>query len=112
MKGKIYARDANWADAKEMVKKYTKHHGQNDQSATDLMFGVSEGELAAKKAMKAYQAGLWTACMEDATQALVTATHSVELRQIRSDCALAAGDVEASIGDQMSVIFLLTTLRS
>lgn len=60
---------------------------------------VGEGEAAEKKARQARQAGLWTLCEEESSIALRTATHSVELRQLRVDCSLQAGDVEGAVGD-------------
>ena len=64
--------------------------------------GASEG--AAGKAGKVRKAGLWNVCVESASDALGAALHSVTIRQMRVECALAAGDVEAAVADLMCVL--------
>ncbi|KZV83081.1 TPR-like protein, partial [Exidia glandulosa HHB12029] len=98
MKGKIFAREGNWNDARDALKSYTTKV-KADRTAGDLLFGISEGEVASKKAVAAQSASDWPQCVEQATAALHTATHSVTLRQMRADCALAAGDVEQAAAD-------------
>ncbi|EJD42377.1 hypothetical protein AURDEDRAFT_115037 [Auricularia subglabra TFB-10046 SS5] len=98
MKGKIFAREGRWPEARDALKSYTAKI-KTDRNAGDLLFGVSEGEVASKKAVAAQAAKDWPACVEQATAALHTATHSVSLRQLRADCALASGDVEQAAAD-------------
>jgi DnaJ family protein C protein 3 len=62
---------------------------QDDENVKLLLVSVLEGEVAAKKAVQAQKAQLWTVCMEAATEALRTASHSLEIRQEQVDCSLA-----------------------
>ena len=104
MKGRIHAKEGDWNNAKDMLKRYkARASGKDATEAGDLVFEVSEGETAAKKAKQSRKAGLYQACVEAATDALKTATHSVQLRQLRADCALEAGDVQQAVGDMMYV---------
>jgi DnaJ family protein C protein 3 len=98
MKAKIHTKDGRWNDAREALKKYTTKM-KNDKSANELVYAISEGESASKKAEKAMRSTLWTSCAESASQALRTASHSVTNRQLRAECALASGDIEGSVGD-------------
>jgi DnaJ homolog subfamily C member 3 len=98
MKAKIYAKDGRWAEARDALTHYTKKVTA-DQVAADLMASISKAEAAAEKAQRAKRAQLWTACTDFASSALRTAGHSVEVRQLRAECALAAGDIEGAVGD-------------
>ncbi|THH21286.1 hypothetical protein EW146_g263 [Bondarzewia mesenterica] len=98
MKAKIFAKEGRWSDARDALKRYQAKN-KTDKTAMDLLLDVSDGEMAAKKVAKAQRAKLWTACEEAATQALKTASHSVNIRQQRAYCALAAGDFEQAVGD-------------
>jgi DnaJ homolog subfamily C member 3 len=63
------------------------------------LFGISEGEVAAKKAKAAHKAENFPLCIEEASKALHTATHSASLRNIRLECAMQTGDLEQAVGD-------------
>ena len=109
MKGRIHAKDGDWANARGMLKRYKARVGGKTASADvaavgDLLFEVSEGEVASKKAKQSRKAGLYQACVEAATDALKTATHSVSLRQLRAECSLESGDIQQAVGDMMCVI--------
>jgi hypothetical protein len=104
MKAKIHSKDGRFPDAREALKRYTSKV-KGDQVATDLMFAISEAESASDKAARAARAQLWTACGEFASKALKTASHSVEMRHLRAECALAADDVEGAVGDLTYVLF-------
>ncbi|KAI0915510.1 hypothetical protein AcV5_003709 [Taiwanofungus camphoratus] len=110
MKARIHARDGAFPAARDAIKKYTAK--VRDEAAQEVLFGISEGELAARKTGQAMRAGLWTACVEAASTALATASHSAELRQQRADCALAAGDVEGAVGDLTRLTHLTTPSTS
>ncbi|KAF8582449.1 TPR-like protein [Ramaria rubella] len=97
-KGKIFAKEARWTEARDMMKTYSRKHA-GDREAGDLLFGVSEGEVTSKKAYQAQRAKHWGVCIEESSKALQTATHSASLRQLRADCALAQGDIEQTVGD-------------
>jgi DnaJ homolog subfamily C member 3 len=98
MKAKIHAKDGRFQDARDALKQYTVKV-KGDQVATDLMFAISEAEAASEKARRAGKAQLWSSCSESASMALKTASHSVEMRQLRAECSLTGGDVESAIGD-------------
>ena len=98
MKARIHAKEGNFAEARDSLKEYTTKN-KNDPAAQEILISVTEAELAAKKASQAMRAQLWTACEEAASTALLTASHSVGLRQQRADCALAAGNIESAAGD-------------
>lgn len=99
MKARIHAKDGNWTEAKESLESYKSNSKGDDSSADELTSQVTEGEAAHKKATKAARARLWTACEEAASTALSVASHSIEIRQQRAECSLAAGDIEMAVGD-------------
>jgi|ERR1700722_5968003 len=103
MKAKIYAKDGRWTEAREALKVYSAKV-KDDESANALLSSISEGETAAKKAVQAQKAQLWTACTDATSQALKTASHSVDIRQQRAECALASGDLEGAVADLTQVI--------
>ncbi len=108
MKAKIHAKDGEWADARAEADRYAgRVKDERDKvEVKDLQYAIHEGEGMAKKAMQARRAQLPTVCMEAASEAIKTATHSVPLRQLRADCALGAGDVDQAVGDLMCVSHL------
>lgn len=99
MKARIHAKDGSWTEAKESLELYKSNSKGDDPSANELTSQVTEGEAAHKKATKAARAKLWTACEEAASTALTVASHSIEIRQQRAECSLAAGDIEMAVGD-------------
>ncbi|PCH41800.1 DnaJ-domain-containing protein [Wolfiporia cocos MD-104 SS10] len=110
MKARILAKEGRFSEARDAIKKYTSK--VRDQDAQEVLFSISEGELAAKKAAQAMKAKLWTACEEAASTAIQTASHSAELRQQRADCALAAGDIQGAVGDLTRLTHLTTPSTS
>jgi DnaJ homolog subfamily C member 3 len=107
MKARIHAKDGQFLDAREAIKKYNAKV-KDDPAVREVLFGVSEAEMAAKKATQAQKAKLWQACVEASSTALHTASHSVELRQQRANCAIAAGDIEGAVGDLTRLTHLTT----
>ena len=105
MKGRIHAREGNWPAARDALKKYTSRV-KNDASAGDLLFEVAEGEAAEKKAIQGKRSGNYDVCIAAASEALRIASHSVELRELRADCALAAGDIQQAVGDLVRLTHL------
>ncbi|KDQ52052.1 hypothetical protein JAAARDRAFT_184645 [Jaapia argillacea MUCL 33604] len=99
IKARTFALAGQWSEARASLSQYTKGKKKDDPEAMEVMFGVSESEQAEKKARQAKRASLWTLCEEEASTALRTAMHSVELRHLRVDCSLRAGDVEGAVGD-------------
>ncbi|KZT63888.1 hypothetical protein DAEQUDRAFT_741652 [Daedalea quercina L-15889] len=110
MKARILAKEGQFAEARDALKKYMAK--SKDADSQELLYSISEGEASAKKAAQAMKAKLWNACVEAASTALLTASHSVELRQQRVDCSLAAGDVDAAIGDLTRLTHLTTPSTS
>lgn len=98
MKARIHAKDGRFPAAREAIKRYNSKV-KDDPAVREVLFGVSEAEMAAKKATQAQKAMLWQACVEASSTALHTASHSIELRQQRANCAIAAGDIEGAVGD-------------
>ncbi|EMD31819.1 hypothetical protein CERSUDRAFT_119389 [Gelatoporia subvermispora B] len=106
MKARIHTKDGHFNEARDAVKLYTTK--TNDQAAQEIIYSISDAEILAKKTTQAMRAQLWTACVETASTALQTASHSVELRQQRAHCALAAGDIEGAVGDLNRLTYLTT----
>ncbi|KAI0751980.1 hypothetical protein BC629DRAFT_1228550 [Irpex lacteus] len=107
MKARIHAKEGQFAAAREAIKEYNTNV-KDDPAGREILLGVSEAELAAKKAYQAMRAKLWQACVEASSTALRTASHSVPLRQQRADCAIASGDVESAVGDLTRLTHLTT----
>lgn len=99
MKARIHAKDGSWTEAKKSLESYKSSSKGDDSSVKELTSQVTEGEAAHKKATKAARAKLWTACEEAASSALSVASNSIEIRQQRAECSLAAGDLEMAVGD-------------
>jgi len=97
-KAKILAKEGRWAESREALAAFTKKV-PGDKGAQEVMFSVSDGEVASKKATSAQKAGKWNECVEHATTALQAGAYSASLRQQRADCALAAGDIEQAVAD-------------
>ena len=98
MKARIYTRDGHFAFARTSLSFYIRAKGK-DKDAEELGVEITEGERLKEKSDKERKAQLWNACIETASEALRVASHSVEIRAWRAECALAAGDVESSVGD-------------
>lgn len=98
MKARICTKEGRFADARDALRKYTTKV-KGDAGSQEVMMAITEGELASKKIAQAMRAGLWQACVEAATTALATASHSAKIRQQRADCSVAAGDIEGAVAD-------------
>ncbi|KAL5508682.1 hypothetical protein ACEPAH_6303 [Sanghuangporus vaninii] len=105
MKARIHAREGDWSAARDALKKYTSRV-KSDASAGDLLFEVAEGEAAEKKAVQGKRTRNYDVCIAAASEALRIASHSVELRELRADCALAAGDIQQATGDLVRLTHL------
>ncbi len=98
MKARIFIKEGRFADARDALRKYTTKV-KGDSGSQEVMMAITEGELASKKITQAMRAKLWQACVEAATTALATASHSAKIRQQRADCSVAAGDIEGAVAD-------------
>ena len=99
MKARIHTKGGNWTEAKQSLELYKSNPKSESSSFKELDSQITEGEAAHKKATQAARAKLWTACEESASTALAVAAHSLEIRQQRAECSLAAGDLEMAVGD-------------
>jgi len=98
MKSRIHVREGHFDSAKKSLGLYIKAKGK-DKDAEELEKDLLESERMRSKAEKERNAQLWNACVESASSALRVASHSIEIRTWRAECALAAGDIESSVGD-------------
>ncbi|KAF8759672.1 DnaJ molecular chaperone homology domain [Rhizoctonia solani] len=88
MKARLFAREGNWAEATKFANQYTVKN-KGDNAAVDLLFAVTEGQVAHRNAEKAAKNKHWDICVEESTRALLTASHHSGLRELRANCALA-----------------------
>ncbi|EJD00714.1 TPR-like protein [Fomitiporia mediterranea MF3/22] len=105
MQGRIHAQEGSWSAARDALKRYSSRV-KNDASAGDLMFEVTEGEAAEKKATQSKRSGNYQECVAAATEALRIASHSGDLRELRADCALSSSDVQQAVGDLVRLTHL------
>ena len=98
MQSRVYLREGDWISARQTLKKYASRV-KGDTIAGDLLLEITEGEAAAKKALKSSSSGNYQACYEEATEALKVASYAAEIRDLRANCALLDGDVQQAVGD-------------
>ncbi|EGO04165.1 hypothetical protein SERLA73DRAFT_164479 [Serpula lacrymans var. lacrymans S7.3] len=108
MKAKIHTKEGNWQAARDALQRYSTKV-KDDPSASSLQADISEGESASQKTVNMRRAQLWTACSEAATQVLRIASHSIDIRQHRAECNLAAGEIEGAVLDLSRLTHLTTT---
>ncbi|KAI0786545.1 hypothetical protein C8Q75DRAFT_799705 [Abortiporus biennis] len=111
MKARIYTKEGDFPAARDAIKKYSLKN-KTDSTVQEILMSISEAEMASKKAKQAMRAKLWTACAESASTALATASHSIELRQLRVDCSIASTDVEGAVGDLTRLAHLTSPTTS
>lgn len=111
MKARIYAKEGEWFKAKQVLKRYTAKAGKDDKDAGELLSGISEGETSSNKALEAHRKKKWDLCVEEASKAIQTASHSVTLRETRAECALVTGDMDAAVGDLTRLAHILPTSK-
>ncbi|KAJ6544370.1 hypothetical protein B0H19DRAFT_1170472 [Mycena capillaripes] len=106
MQARIHAKEGDFAAARAALKQYTG--GEKELQERDaLLQDIAEAEIAAKQAAQERAAQLWNACVESASRALRTSTHSAAVRSMRVECALGAGDIEGAVGDMSRLTSLL-----
>ncbi|KAF9567663.1 hypothetical protein CPC08DRAFT_814158 [Agrocybe pediades] len=106
MKARIYSREGHFSLAKTSLASYVKAKGK-DKETEELEADIEEGEKMKQKTEKERNAELWNACVESASQTLRVASHSIEVRTWRAECALAANDIESAVGDMTRLSHLL-----
>lgn len=98
MKARIHTREGNFVQAREALRLYVKSKGRTEEAA-ELERDIEHGAELEAKMEKERGAELWNACLDSASNALRIAGYSIDLRSVRAECALAAGDVESVVGD-------------
>ncbi|KAF7776504.1 hypothetical protein Agabi119p4_4897 [Agaricus bisporus var. burnettii] len=114
MKARIYIKEGQYDLARPSLKLYMKAKSK-DQDAEELEKEIEEGEQLYLKLDKERKSQLWTACVDTASSLLRKASHAVEVRSWRAECAFASGDLESAAGDLSRLSHLLqpsTTLLS
>ncbi|PFH45925.1 hypothetical protein AMATHDRAFT_70891 [Amanita thiersii Skay4041] len=114
MKARIHVREGEWEGAREAVGAYKRAKGKGKEKrggglpeAEGLEVDIEEGEKLQVKAEKERRAQLWNACVETTSAALRIASYSIQVREWRTECALAAGDIESAVGDLTRLSHLL-----
>ncbi|KAJ3865964.1 hypothetical protein EV359DRAFT_72110 [Lentinula novae-zelandiae] len=112
MKARIYAKEGDFDLVRSSLDAYTSSLSSQgrtiDSTATELLRSVDDAEKLLAKARKEKKAQLWTACADSCSSIIRdTASHSIEVRVMRAECQLAAGDVEGSVGDLTRLAVLL-----
>ncbi|PPQ82954.1 hypothetical protein CVT24_012878, partial [Panaeolus cyanescens] len=110
MKARIHVKEGMGGLARDSLRLYIKakaKDAEKDKDVEELQKDLDELEKVRVKTEKERQAQLWNACVESATQTLRIASHDVEVRKWRAECALAAGDVESAVGDLTRLSHLL-----
>lgn len=97
---KIRAKSADWDGAKEQYTHANKGHGSPE------MDELLEAQGAAKLAEAAHAAGNWDECINQAGVAIMVASRAVSLRELRSACRFAKGEVEEGMGDLHHIVNL------
>ncbi|CAE6471239.1 unnamed protein product [Rhizoctonia solani] len=107
MKARLYAQEGKWAEATKFANQYSAKN-KGDAAAVDLLFAVTEGQVASRNAEKAGKNKHWDICVAEATRALSTASHNSKLRELRANCALALGDLEQAAADLTRLTHLMS----
>ena len=98
--GKLKARSADWVGAQEQYALANKPKGSPD--VEELL----EAQGAAQLAEAAEAAGNWDECVNQAGVAIMVANRAVSLRELRSRCRFAKGEVEEGMGDLHHILNL------
>lgn len=99
MKARIHTRDGHFDLARDALLLY------KGPEAVEVEADIEQGAKMEEKMEQERGAQLWNACVESASAALRSASHSIEIRSVRAECALASGDVESAVGDLTYVDF-------
>ncbi|KAI2627510.1 DnaJ domain-containing protein [Hypoxylon sp. NC1633] len=91
--GKLKAKGADWDGAKEHYLMAKRKPGSSDFET------LAEAQGAAKIAEAAAQKGDWDECISQAGEAILVASRSPNLRELRVKCRFEKGEVEEGISD-------------
>lgn len=98
--GRLKARSADWDGAKEQYQL-----ASGGQGSTDLD-ELLEAQGAARLADEAEKRSDWDGCINQAGVAIMVANRAVSLRELRSRCRFAKGEVEEGMGDLHHILNL------
>ena len=113
LQAKIHAKEGEFTLAREALDTYLSNsqHSEKDKrdlhEANTLLSSLTSASTASHRAHQSHKARLYTACVQYATDALSLATHSRNLRELRAECEVESGELEAGVGDLMFVSSLL-----
>ncbi|KAH7375726.1 DnaJ and TPR domain-containing protein [Plectosphaerella cucumerina] len=95
---KIKSRSADWAGAKQ------HYQLANRDSSSPEMDELTKAEAAASLAEAAEAAGEYEACVGHAGDAIIVAGRAIHLRERRSRCRFARGEIEEGLSDLHHVL--------
>ncbi|KAK2747901.1 hypothetical protein FQN57_001492 [Myotisia sp. PD_48] len=98
-RARLRTKAGDWAGAQKDLEATGK---QTSPELTELL----EAQTAALAAKDAAKGGDWEGCVTQAGIAIMKATSSPELRQLRANCRLERGEIEEGIGDLTSLSIL------
>ena len=108
LQAKIHAKEGEFDLARQAAETYlSSSHSSKSKDKRDthdaqtLLTSLTSASLSSHRAHQSRTARLFAACVHSATEALALATHSRALRELRAECEVAGGEVEAGVGDLM-----------
>lgn len=99
--GRLKARSADWDAAREQYKL-----ASGASQASPELDELLEAQRAATLAEEAEKKGDWDECISQAGVAIMVANRAVSLRELRSRCRFAKGEVEEGMGDLHHILNL------
>ncbi len=97
---KIKSKVADWEGAK------AEYIAAEKAGDSPELVELAEAETAAAAAAEASRNQSWDDCVNHAGIAIVVASRSLALRELRSNCRFARGDIEEGMGDLQHVLHL------
>ncbi|KAJ4164115.1 hypothetical protein LMH87_005801 [Akanthomyces muscarius] len=97
---KIKSKVADWEGAK------AEYIAAEKAGDSPELVELAEAETAAAAAAEALKNQSWDDCVNHAGIAIVVASRSLALRELRSNCRFARGDIEEGMGDLQHVLHL------
>lgn len=97
---KIKSRFADWTGARE------QYLLANIDTASDEVTALQEAESAAQLAEAAERDQNYEGCVRHAGEAIIVANRAISLRELRSRCRFARGEVEEGMSDLQHVLHL------
>ncbi len=109
MQGRIHSKLGAWPEARAALKSYSSRPSaaKDKEETSALLASLTTAEASASRAQQSKRAGLNQACVDAVTDAIRVASHSPDLRALRAECSLAAGDVQGAVGDLVRLTHLI-----